>query len=238
MERKPVSDSQFQTTLWSVVLRAGGPDDPPQRAALGKLCQLYWRPLFVYCLGQKCRVEDAEDLTQAFFSHLLSRDTLRVADPARGKFRAFLLTSFKHFIADEGDRTRAARRGGGVAQLSFDADFIEAYQLPASAEISPERAYDRQWAQDLVARATATLRREYVTMGKKRWFELVAGPDAGASYQTVARELETTEDAVKSFAKRARRRFKELLEGEIADTVASPAEAVAEMAYLAELLRG
>ncbi len=238
MERKPASDSQFQTTLWSVVLRAGGPDDPPQRAALGRLCQMYWKPLFVYCLGQRRRVEDAEDLTQAFFGQLLARDTLRVADPARGKFRAFLLTSFKHFIADEGDRARAARRGGGVAQLSFDADFIEAYRLPASAEISPERAYDRQWAHDLVARATVALRSEYAAMGKARWFEWVAGRDAGASYQTVASELGCTEDAVKSFAKRARRRFKELLESEIADTVASPAEAVEEMAYLVELLRG
>ena len=230
-------DSRFQTTLWSVVLRAGGEDEPPKQAALSELCRLYWKPLFVFCLGKGRSVHDAEDLTQAFFANLLDRDTLRVADPSRGRFRAFLLTSFKHFIADEGDRTRAARRGGGAVHLSFELDFKEAGRLPISSEIPPEQAYDRQWALDLVNRATEALRSEHEASGKSRWFELVAGQDAGATYQVVAGELGATEDAVKSFAKRARRRFRELLEAEIADTVGSPAEAAEEMAYLIELLR-
>jgi RNA polymerase sigma-70 factor (ECF subfamily) len=230
-------DSRFQTTLWSVVLRAGGADEAPKHAALSELCRLYWQPLLVFCLGQGRRLEDAEDLTQAFFAHLLAHDTLRVADPERGRFRAFLLTSFKHFMAGEADRQRAAKRGGGAVHLSFEVDFKDARLLPPSAELSPERAYDRQWANDLVARATAALRAEAVAAGKARWFELVAGPDSGAAYTVVAAELATTEDAVKSFAKRTRRRFRELLEREIADTVGSPEEAAEEMAYLAELLR-
>jgi RNA polymerase sigma-70 factor (ECF subfamily) len=230
-------DSRFQTTLWSVVLRAGGTDEAPKHAALSELCRLYWQPLLVFCLGQGRQLEDAEDLTQAFFAHLLAHDTLRVADPERGRFRAFLLTSFKHFMAGEADRQRAAKRGGGAVHLSFEVDFKDARLLPPSAELSPERAYDRQWANDLVARATAALRAEAVAAGKARWFELVAGPDSGAAYTVVAAELATTEDAVKSFAKRTRRRFRELLEREIADTVGSPEEAAEEMAYLAELLR-
>ena len=232
------ADSKFQTTLWSVVLRAGASDEQPRHAALCELCRMYWKPLFVYCLGKGHRIEDAEDLTQAFFTQLLTKETLRVADPARGKFRAFLLTSFKHFILDEGDRARAARRGGGAVHLSFELNFKEAGLFPAMIDSSPERAYDRQWAGDLVERATAALRTEHERAEKSRWFELVAGPEAGASYQEVAAALGTTEEAVKSFAKRTRRRFRELLEAEIANTVGSPAEATEEMAYLVELLRG
>ncbi len=227
-------DSRFQTTLWTMVFRAGATDGH----ALSDLCRMYWKPLFVYCLSKGRRIEDAEDLTQAFFAHLLTRDTLRVADPARGKFRAFLLTSFKNFMLDEGDRSRAARRGGGAVHLSFELDFQEASRLPSATDDSPERAYDRQWANDLVKRATTRLRSEQEKAGKLLWFDLIAGPLATSSYQTVAVELGSTEEAVKSYAKRARHRFRELLEAEIADTVSSPAEATEEMAYLVELLRG
>lgn len=224
--------------MWSVVFRAGGPDEQPKHTALSTLCQLYWKPLFVYCLGKGRQVEDAEDLTQAFFAQLLAKDTLRVADPARGRFRAFLLTSFKHFIAGEGDRSRAARRGGGVVHLSFDVDFRNSGVLPPAPEISPEQAFDRQWALDLVERATTTLRDEYQSTGKGEWFDRVVGPAAGCAYAEIAGDLNTTEEAMKSFAKRARRRFREILEQEIADTVSSPEEAADEMAYLVDLLRG
>lgn len=230
-------EARFQTTLWSVVLRAGREDEAPKQAALGELCRLYWRPLLVFCLRHGRRMEDAEDLTQGFFAHLLAHDTLRVADPNRGRFRGFLLTSFKHFMAGEVERERAAKRGGGAVHLSFEVDFKDARLLPAAAEVSPERAYDRQWANDLVARATAALRAEAAAAGKERWFELVAGPDSGAAYTTVAAALGTSEDAVKSYAKRIRRRFRELLEREIADTVGSPEDAAEELAYLVELLR-
>lgn len=236
--RIPSGDSRFHTTLWSVVLRAGGGEDGPKHAALDHLCRLYWKPLFVYCLGKGLKPEDAEDLTQAFFARLLARDTLRVADPARGRFRAFLLTSFKHFIAGEGDRARAQRRGGDVVHFSFDVDFTNSAWPVHSPEMSPELAYDRQWALDLIERATAALRAEYESADKGDWFERIVGPSAGMAYAEVAAELSSTEDAVKSFAKRARRRFRDILECEIADTVGSPDELADEMAYLVELLRG
>lgn len=230
--------SGFHTTLWSVVLRAGEGEGLPKQAALDQLCRLYWKPLFVYSLRHGRKVEDAEDLTQAFFAHLLARDTLRVADPARGRFRAFLLTSFKHFIASEWDRQRALKRGGGTAHLSFDVDFKKAVGFAASGELTPECAFDRQWAEDLVERATGLLREEMARSGKAAWFDLIAGPQSGAPYAEVAAALETSEEAVKSFAKRTRRRFRELLDREIADTVGSPEEAAREMVYLVELLRG
>jgi DNA-directed RNA polymerase specialized sigma24 family protein len=230
------TDSRFQTTLWSVVLRAGGRGGT-QQAALEQIYRLYWKPLFVYALSKGLKTEDAEDLTQSFFGWMISRDTLRVADPQRGRFRAFLLTTFKNFIVGEWDRARAMRRGGGAVHLSFDVDFRSSVLPFHSPELTPELAYDRQWALDLVERATHTLRSEHVSAGKGDWFDRIAGPTAGASYLDVADTLETTEEAVKSFAKRARRRFREILEREIADTVGSPEDAAEEMAYLVELLR-
>lgn len=231
------SASRFQTTLWSVVFRAGGGEDAPKQEALDQLCRLYWKPLFVYCLGKGLKAEDAEDLTQTFFASLLAKDTLRVADPARGRFRAFLLTSFKHFIAGEGDRARAMRRGGNAVHFSFDVDFAGLALPINSPELTPERAYDRQWALDLIERATAALRTEHQRTGKGEWFERIVGPSAGTAYAELAAELSSTEDAVKSFAKRARRRFRDILEHEIANTVGSPEDLADEMAYLVELLR-
>jgi RNA polymerase sigma-70 factor (ECF subfamily) len=230
-------ESRFQTTMWSVVLRAGSGEEQPKQAALDRLCRMYWKPLYVYCLSKGMKAMDAEDLTQAFFARLLARDTLRVADPQRGRFRAFLITSFKNFIAGEGDRTRAERRGGGAVHFSFDVDFQNAPLPIHSPDLSPDLAFDRQWALDLVERATTSLRGEYEASGKKDWFECILGPSAGTAYAELAVELFSTEDAVKSFAKRARRRFREILEREIADTVSSPEDAAEEMAYLVELLR-
>lgn len=231
------SGTEFQTTMWSVVLRAGHADEVRKHEALDKLCQLYWRPLFIYCLGHGRSPEDAEDLTQGFFAHLLARDTLRIADPERGRFRSFLLVSLKRYIAGEWDRSRAARRGGGAVHFSFDVEFDSSRLVPPSPEISPDQAYDRQWALDLVARTTGKLKSEIEASGKSRWFTLIAGTREAASYAEIARDLGITEEAVKSYAKRLRRRFRELLEMEVADTVGSPDEIAAEMAYLAELLR-
>jgi RNA polymerase sigma-70 factor (ECF subfamily) len=232
------SESRFQTTLWSVVLHAGGDDALQKQAALDRLCRVYWKPLFVFCLGNGRKAEDAEDMTQAFFAWIMARDTLRVADPNKGRFRAFLLAVFKNFIADEWDRSRAIRRGGGAVHLSFEFDFRNSGLSAPSDECSPEHAYDRQWALDLVVRASHILRAEYAVMGKEQWFDRVAGPSSGETYLVIAAELGCTEDAVKSFAKRARRRFRQILECEIADTVGSPDEVADELAYLVELLRG
>ncbi len=230
-------DARFHTTMWSMVLRAGTADGKPQQVALEQLCRLYWRPLHVYCLGQRRSKADADDLTQGFFAYFLAKNALRVADPNRGRFRSFLLTSFKNFMAGEADRLGAIRRGGGVVHLSFDIDLNESSLLPIASENSPEMAYDRQWAHDLVARATEQLREEMIAAGKIRWFELVAGQQAGTPYSAIALEVGTTEEAVKSFAKRMRKRFREILEVNVADTVDSPEALAEEMAYLAELLR-
>lgn len=229
----------FQTTRWSMVRRAVDEGDPQAAEALAQLCQLYWRPLFVYCYGNGRSRADAEDLTQGYFTQLLARDSLRLADPRRGKFRTFLLASFKNYLTDVHRQGQAAKRGRGATHVPFDLDLSEGCLIEHATEAEPERAYDRQWARDLVQRATTCLREEYKAGGKGEWFENVAGENAGAcSYQELAARFGSTEDAVKSFALRVRKRFRMLLEREIADTVASPHEMQSEMAYLAELLRG
>jgi len=220
-----------------MVRRAGSGEGQLCGIALEEFCRTYWRPLFVFCLRQGHPPEDAEDLTQSFLSTFLSRESLGLADPERGRFRSFLLVSFKRHIGDVRDRRNAARRGGGASHLSFDFDFSQ--DLLADHEgVSPEVAYDRQWALDLVGRATTALRSECEAAGRLRWFDLIAGPLAMDNYVVVAAELGTTQDAVKSYALRLRRNFRRLLEREIADTVSTPEECKEEMAYLAALLRG
>lgn len=230
-------ESFFHTTMWSVVLRAGGEDDPARKEALDRLSRLYWRPLYIYCLAGGRTRADAEDLTQGFFAHLLAKDSFRLADPNRGKFRSFLLSSFKNYITGEHWRMRADKRGGGVLHVPLDHGVGEVPDGLSGGGVSPELAYDIGWARDLLARATTRLRSEMEELDKLEWFELVAGQRAGASYASIATEMHSTEEAVKSFAKRLRRRFREILEEAIADTVDSPEALIEEMAYLARLLR-
>lgn len=215
-----------------MVLRAGDGEASP---ALNELCRLYWRPLFIYCYGSGCTKADAEDLTQGYFAQLLTRGSLRLADPLRGKFRTFLLTSFRNYLTDVHRQGMTIKRGSGAEHVAFDLEGCDMME-PRSA-VEPEQAFDRQWAQDVVARATDALRAEYQQSGKGEWFEAVAGEQAGASYVEIAGRFNSTEDAVKSFALRVRKRFRALLEREIADTVATPEDIPAEMAYLAQLLR-
>lgn len=215
-----------------MVLNAG---EEAGMQALNELCRLYWRPLQAYCCSLGSSVSDAEDLTQGFFAQMVSRGSLRLADPQRGRFRAFLLTSFKNHLASMYRHRSAEKRGGGMVPRSLDEEEMAA---PATGEPGPEQAYDRQWAEDLVARATQALRAEQQAQGRAEWFEKIMGNKAARDYAQAAAELGCTEDAVKSFAFRVRKRFRFLLEREIADTVTTPEEAVAEMRYLATLLRG
>ena len=225
------SQNWFASTLWTVVRCAGDAESPEARAALEQLCRAYWQPLHHFARARGCPQEDAEDLTQGFFAALLARGSLRLADPARGRFRSFLLTAFKHHLADAHDRAMAQRRGGGAAHVPLD-------NVPALAAESagPEREFDREWARALVARATESLRAEFSAAGTGGLFALLSDGDAGG-YAEIAARLETTEEAIKSAAKRLRQRYRELLEFEIAQTVATPEDAREEMRYLAELLR-
>lgn len=226
----------FATTHWSLVLAAGHASRADSKAALARLCETYWYPLYCYVRRRGHSAEEAEDLTQGFFAALLERDSLRVADPHRGRFRSFLLASLDHFLANEWRRRSARKRGGGQASLSLDCRWGEArYAQEPSGNLTPEQAYQRRWAMTLMEQALSRLRQEYVAGGKSALFDRLAallGGDRGAAYRDIAAELGMTEGAVKVAVHRLRRRCREHLRSEVAQTVAAPQDVEEELRNL------
>ena len=149
----------FATTRWSLIAAAGQGSSPEAHEALATLCRVYWYPLYAYARRRLPSAEDAQDLTQEFFARLLEKDYLQAADPQRGKFRSFLLTAFKRFLAKEQDRASAQKRGGGRSPLSLDFQAGERqYQLEPTDHATPERLYERRWALTLLDQVLTRLR--------------------------------------------------------------------------------
>src|SRR5215472_662837 len=231
--------SEFPTTRWTLVIAAGDPHRKEARAALVSLCENYWYPLYAYLRRRGYPADRAQDLTQGFFIRLLEGRYLDRADPGKGRFRAFLLTSLKFFVADEDDRRRARKRGGGmVVPLEFSSG-EERYQREPAHDETPERIYERRWALSVLDRVVEKLRNEFVQHGRPDHFErlkvfLLGQSDA--PYAALAREMNTTEGALKVAIHRLRKRYRELFRQEIADTVADPTEVESELRYLADVL--
>jgi RNA polymerase sigma-70 factor (ECF subfamily) len=226
------SGDPLPSTLWSVVLRARDRAAPEADEALAALCQAYWYPLHVYIRRQVGSADQAEDLTQAFFARLLEKDFLAGVDRQKGKFRAFLLACCKHFLANERDRQRAQKRGGGRPLLSLDRRSAEErYGRGAADTLSPERQYQRSWALLLLEQALEQLRQEHHDSGKGPLYEHLKGALLGEhpalSCAEVGAAVGMTEAAVKKAAQRMRQRYRELLRERIAATVEGP-EAVEE----------
>jgi RNA polymerase sigma-70 factor (ECF subfamily) len=220
------NDGRFATTHWSVVLAAGRPKSGSYQQALETLCQTYWFPLYAYLRRHGCNSHQAQDYTQAFFTTILDKGGLSLADPKRGKFRSFLLASLKHFLSNERARNRAKKRGGGKKALSLDFKNAESqYALEPRDELSPEKLFERSWALTILDRTMARLRAEAVSTNKQKLFErlkpyLTAGKGS-APYRDVAEDLGITEGAVRTAVHRLRKRYRELLRDEIAQTVTS-----------------
>jgi RNA polymerase sigma-70 factor (ECF subfamily) len=219
--------NRFATTRWSVVLAAGRRSTARSRDALAALCANYWYPLYGFVRAQGYSAHDAQDLTQEFFARLIEQNTVGEADRNRGRFRTFLIASLKHFLANERDRAQAKKRGGGrlVLSIDFDAGENRLGREPAH-DATPERIFERRWAIALLETVLALLRKEFQSAGKGQLFErlkgtLTAPRDAGG-YAAIAAELGMAAGAVKVAAHRLRRRYRELLRDEIAQTVASP----------------
>jgi RNA polymerase sigma-70 factor (ECF subfamily) len=227
----------FATTRWTVVLAAGRPNAPQATVALEELCRTYWYPLYVYVRRQTATREDAEDLTQAFFARFLEKNYLEGVSSDKGKFRAFLLASLKHFLANEWDRANRQKRGGGVANLSLDwQDADTRYQINPADNLSPDKLYDRAWAVTLLGRVIGRLRSECEAEGKGRMFEqlkpfLTAEKNA-IPYAQAAAALGFTDGAVRVTVHRLRRQYRTLLREEITQTLADPTKAEEEMKAL------
>jgi RNA polymerase sigma-70 factor (ECF subfamily) len=234
---------RFATTRWTMVLTARRSTSPDADRALEELCRAYWYPLYAYARRRGHAREDAEDLTQAFFARLLEKDYLQAASRAKGRFRTFLLMAFQRFLANEWDRARAQKRGGGRAVLPLDAETAERrYQIEPVDELSADRIFERRWALTLIDETMARLRQEFVAADRTGEFErlksfLTADRDT-IPYAELAVTLGQPEGALRVAVHRLRRRFRELFRLEIAQTVASPAEIDSELRHLLAALGG
>ncbi len=238
----PAGADRFATTHWSLVLAAAQRDSPESARALAALCEAYWYPLYAFARRRGHGPEDAQDLTQGFFAALLEKEYLRVADNSRGKFRTFLLTAFQHYISKEYDRACAQKRGGHYRHLPLDFEAGESRYTREPAHLAtPETIYQRRWAILLLDRVLTNLREEYVRTGKDVLFDrlrvFLAGEQNAMPYAQVAAELEMTEGAVKVAVHRLRRRYRELLRAEIAQTVERPEDVDEELRQLFEAVR-
>jgi RNA polymerase sigma factor (sigma-70 family) len=225
----PSGAGQFATTRWSVILAASDSASTQHEPALSTLCQTYWFPLYAYLRRRGYDSHQAEDYTQGFFAGILERKGLRKADPKYGKFRSFLLASLKNFLADEWDRSHAQKRGGDKKVLSLDFDAAASrYEREPEHHMSPEKLFERSWALTVLTRAMERLKAESAVSDKQQLFErlkiyLTAEKDA-VPYREVAEKLEMTEGAVKVAVHRLRRRYRELVRDEIAQTVTTEAQ--------------
>lgn len=244
--RSPVPDNdpfrgpgRFTTSRWSLILTAGDVDSDASRAALEQLVTQYWYPLYSFARRKGHAHQSAQDLTQGFFLHLLEKGCLKAADPSRGRFRTFLLTAFKNFLANEWNHSRAQKRGGDQPTLSLDGA-QERFHAEPSDYVTPETSFDREWAESLVRKALQDLREEMSRTGSRNRYRLLKvyllGETPSRTYREVGRELGLTEAAVKVAVHRMRRRLGALLRNEIAQTVQDSRMVDDELRYLMQAL--
>jgi DNA-directed RNA polymerase specialized sigma24 family protein len=235
---------EFLTTRWSLVEAAGGSDGERARAALAELCGDYWYPLYAYVRRCGVDADGAQDVVQGFFADLIERGDLGRLSRGAGRFRGFLKVAVRNHLANLRDRERAAKRGGGRVRLSVDLDgAAERYaREPAGDDETPERAFDRLWALELLERCVAELGAEYAASGRELVFEelkgALQGADEGLDYPAAAARLGTSEGAVRVAVHRLRKRFGERLRARIAETVARADEVEGELDDLFQALGG
>ncbi len=233
----------FRTTHWSLVLAAGQGGLGQAGEALEELCRTYWYPLYLYVRRRGYGPHDAQDLTQQFFARFLEKGSLNLADPARGRFRSFLLRSLQNSLADDWKRAHRAKRGGGAVELPLDGVAAEArYAAELTSPMTPERAYEQRWALTLLERVLGRMREDYARAGKARLFEALQdflwGPEGSASYATLAQDLAMTEGALRVAVHRLREHYRERLRAEVANTVSDPTEVDAELRHLIQVISG
>lgn len=225
--------ASFEHTNWFTVRKAGVPESPEADSARDHICQAYWYPIYFYVRRLGHSPEDAQDFTQEFFTRLYHKNYLQTADSQKGKFRSFLLMMLQRFMADEWDKTRRQKRGGGQQTISFDAQDTEfRYRSEPADELTPDKAFERRWATALVEQVLGRLQEECAASGKAAIFQelrpfLTCENETGCA--EAARKLAMTESNVKVTVHRLRHRFGELLREEIARTAPTPEDVEEEI---------
>lgn len=236
-----VSAPLFPLTHWSVVLGAGHASSPGAEAALEQLCRTYWYPLYAYLRRSGHNEADAQDLIQSFFASLIEREWVSAADPAKGRFRSFLLICLKRFVSVQAQKAHAQKRGGRNVVISLDdQEAAERYKLESVEDLAPEVVFDRRWALTLLERSWDRLQAECEATGKEALFAHLKAAQSeesqAQSQQRLAATLGMTESALKSALFRLRTRYREILREEVAQTVSSPREVDEEIRYLLKVV--
>ncbi len=235
-----MSSAEFVTTEWSIVLAAGG-DTAARHAALERLCRTYWQPVYAFIRRNGYDPEQAKDLTQSFFAHLLTSDFFATADPTRGRFRAYLRQTIRHFLGNEWQKTATQKRGGGAQWIPWDTLAPED-ESQFARPVDPSADYDRQWALALLRSAMAHLEREYEIAGNAKLFAslqpyLYARPERG-EYERLASALGVARGSVPVLVHRLGKRYRELIRAEVASTVATRSDVEAELRHCLAALEG
>ncbi|HVY68904.1 MAG TPA: sigma factor [Verrucomicrobiae bacterium] len=238
------ANHEFPRTRWTAVLRVrDGVVDPLGEKALAELCEMYWSPLFAFARRCGHGAEDAEDLTQGFFTRLLARDLFAKADPSRGRLRSFLLGAFKNYMSEEHRQAGRQKRGGNQVIVSIDELGWEVAADEGGEHdpaVDAESLFDRVWFDTLLEHALAALEQEYARRGKGELFrrlqDFLAWNRKDGKLEEAARDLEMSPGALRVAILRMRHRFRELIERQIMETVQSPAEAAEEMQHLRRVL--
>jgi len=241
--RAAAGQAKFVTTRWSVVLAAGEVAGHEAEDALAQLCTTYWYPLYAYIRRRVSNVHEAQDLTQAFFCHLLEKHVIARADRNRGRFRTFLLAALTNFLNNEWHKARALKRGQGNIELPLDFDSGDSrYQAEPSHELTPEKLYERRWVMALLEQVLGRLRRELADAGHAEHFEpfkgTLTGEASAAEYERAAATLGITPAAAKQAAYRLRKRYRQLFREEVAQTVGDEADVDDEIRRLMAALGG
>lgn len=230
----------FVTTHWSVVRSARDKNSAHWAEALERLCQTYWYPLYVYVRRSGHGPEDAQDLTQEFFARLLQKDYLHAVTQEKGRFRTFLLVALKRFLANEWDRLRAQKRGGGRPLASLDEIAEQRYRFEPAETLTPDKIYERRWALTLLDQAFGRLQEEFGAAGKAKEFEylktFLTAERGEIPFSEVAARMQTSEGAARLAVHRLRKRFREALRTEIAHTVSNPEELDEELRHMFTVL--
>jgi RNA polymerase sigma factor (sigma-70 family) len=229
----------FTTTHWSVVLEAQG-ESPAAQEALEKLCRTYWRPIFAFLRRQGLRPDEAEDITQGFFAELLERRSLDAVRKEKGRLRSFLLGGLKFFLASEGRRAMAIKRGKGQSRKLSGLEELRALEEQPADVLSPDQIYERRWALTVLERVLSRLKDEYRAAGNAALFdslkELLPDEPGSASQADIATRLGMTENAIRQAFYRFRQRYQAILREEIANTVATPGDIEDELRHLITVL--